>query len=125
MSRGTVVPDILPDMQTALESEGRATRMVPSSRDRTRTCDPLINSQLLYQLSYSGKTPPTARRVKVAVRIPSGQESAMANARATPCYPAGTESPDPEVSRMHPRSPRPLLPTSVTFGDGKLPQRCH
>ena len=26
-----------------------------SSRGRTRTCDPLINSQLLYQLSYSGK----------------------------------------------------------------------
>ena len=26
-----------------------------SSRDRTRTCDPLINSQLLYQLSYSGR----------------------------------------------------------------------
>jgi hypothetical protein len=25
------------------------------SRGRTRTCDPLINSQLLYQLSYSGK----------------------------------------------------------------------
>ena len=26
-----------------------------SSRGRTRTCDPLINSQLLYQLSYSGR----------------------------------------------------------------------
>ena len=24
------------------------------SGDRTRTCDPLINSQLLYQLSYTG-----------------------------------------------------------------------
>ena len=26
-----------------------------NSRGRTRTCDPLINSQLLYQLSYTGK----------------------------------------------------------------------
>ena len=25
-----------------------------NSRGRTRTCDPLINSQLLYQLSYRG-----------------------------------------------------------------------
>jgi hypothetical protein len=25
-----------------------------SSRDRTRTCDPVINSHLLYQLSYAG-----------------------------------------------------------------------
>ena len=36
-----------------------------SSRGRTRTCDPLINSQLLYQLSYSGRAkrikPPTYR----------------------------------------------------------------
>ena len=24
------------------------------SGDRTRTCDPLVNSQLLYQLSYAG-----------------------------------------------------------------------
>ncbi len=24
------------------------------SRDRTRTCDPVINSHLLYQLSYAG-----------------------------------------------------------------------
>ncbi len=29
--------------------------MLSSSRGRTRTCDPLINSQLLYQLSYSGR----------------------------------------------------------------------
>jgi hypothetical protein len=28
-----------------------------SSRDRTRTCDPRINSPLLYQLSYSGRQP--------------------------------------------------------------------
>ena len=28
-----------------------------SSGDRTRTCDPLINSQLLYQLSYAGIDP--------------------------------------------------------------------
>ena len=27
-----------------------------SSGDRTRTCDPLINSQLLYQLSYAGSS---------------------------------------------------------------------
>jgi hypothetical protein len=27
-----------------------------NSRGRTRTCDPLINSQLLYQLSYTGST---------------------------------------------------------------------
>ena len=27
------------------------------SGDRTRTCDPLINSQLLYQLSYAGLEP--------------------------------------------------------------------
>src|SRR5207247_5571447 len=26
-----------------------------SSRGRTRTCDPPVNSRLLYQLSYSGK----------------------------------------------------------------------
>ena len=25
-----------------------------NSGDRTRTCDPLVNSQLLYQLSYAG-----------------------------------------------------------------------
>ncbi len=31
-------------------SEGRAA----SSRGRTRTCDPPVNSRLLYQLSYSG-----------------------------------------------------------------------
>ena len=30
-------------------------RFLRSSRGRTRTCDPLINSQLLYQLSYSGR----------------------------------------------------------------------
>ena len=29
-------------------------RGVLNSRGRTRTCDPLINSQLLYQLSYTG-----------------------------------------------------------------------
>ena len=28
-----------------------------NSGDRTRTCDPLVNSQLLYQLSYAGKAP--------------------------------------------------------------------
>jgi len=28
------------------------------SGDRTRTCDPLINSQLLYQLSYAGSAGP-------------------------------------------------------------------
>ncbi len=27
------------------------------SGDRTRTCDPLVNSQLLYQLSYTGSAP--------------------------------------------------------------------
>src|SRR5258708_3901477 len=27
-----------------------------SSRGRTRTCDPPVNSRLLYQLSYSGKS---------------------------------------------------------------------
>ena len=30
------------------------------SGDRTRTCDPLINSQLLYQLSYAGFDPRAA-----------------------------------------------------------------
>ena len=34
---------------------GRCSSLFPSSRGRTRTCDPLINSQLLYQLSYSGR----------------------------------------------------------------------
>jgi hypothetical protein len=29
-------------------------RRLSYSGDRTRTCDPLINSQLLYQLSYAG-----------------------------------------------------------------------
>jgi hypothetical protein len=29
--------------------------VVRSSRGRTRTCDPVINSHLLYQLSYSGR----------------------------------------------------------------------
>ena len=33
-----------------------------SDRDRTRTCDPVINSHLLYQLSYA------ARKGKVAGR---------------------------------------------------------
>ena len=28
-----------------------------NSGDRTRTCDPLVNSQLLYQLSYAGLVP--------------------------------------------------------------------
>ncbi len=27
---------------------------LPSSRGRTRTCDPVVNSHLLYQLSYAG-----------------------------------------------------------------------
>ena len=31
-----------------------------NSRGRTRTCDPLINSQLLYQLSYTGSPGMTA-----------------------------------------------------------------
>jgi hypothetical protein len=32
------------------------------SGDRTRTCDPLINSQLLYQLSYAGPARKAAPR---------------------------------------------------------------
>ena len=33
-----------------------------SSGGRTRTCDPTVNSRLLYQLSYAGKTPPKRRK---------------------------------------------------------------
>ena len=33
-----------------------------NSGDRTRTCDPLVNSQLLYQLSYAGSAPYTVVR---------------------------------------------------------------
>src|SRR5690606_36152244 len=33
---------------------GRSSLTFLHSGDRTRTCDPLINSQLLYQLSYAG-----------------------------------------------------------------------
>ncbi len=34
--------------------KGRNSLSLLHSGDRTRTCDPLINSQLLYQLSYAG-----------------------------------------------------------------------
>src|SRR5689334_3331276 len=41
----------------ARREEGRLTApLLGSSRGRTRTCDPPVNSRLLYQLSYSGKT---------------------------------------------------------------------
>jgi hypothetical protein len=32
--------------------------VLPSSRERTRTSDPVINSHLLYQLSYAGMYQP-------------------------------------------------------------------
>ena len=40
-----------PDLGEALSNSG----------DRTRTCDKLVNSQLLYQLSYAGSVPRAVR----------------------------------------------------------------
>ena len=36
-----------------------------SSGGRTRTCDPTVNSRLLYQLSYAGKTPVNREKKKL------------------------------------------------------------
>ena len=36
---------------------GVVNQFQPSSGGRTRTCDPTVNSRLLYQLSYAGKGP--------------------------------------------------------------------
>jgi hypothetical protein len=48
-----------------------------NSRGGTRTPDPLINSQLLYRLSYSGmlRRADHSRRVKVVIPALSKQES--------------------------------------------------
>ena len=43
-------------------SRFRKTLCCNYSGDRTRTCDPLINSQLLYQLSYAGSVRACAAR---------------------------------------------------------------
>lgn len=43
-----------PKHKTRLEG-GLVVHIELSSRGRTRTCDPAINSRLLYQLSYSGR----------------------------------------------------------------------
>src|SRR5512146_2703999 len=57
-------------------------RCARNSRGRTRTCDPLINSQLLYQLSYSGKrretggklaSPPLPLKTVASRRPPASQ----------------------------------------------------
>ena len=50
----TVPTDTTADKGKTKRRKGLALQRL-SSRDRTRTCDPLINSQLLYQLSYSGR----------------------------------------------------------------------
>ena len=36
------------------------------SRSRTRTCDPVINSHLLYRLSYPGMALNTVRSIRIA-----------------------------------------------------------
>jgi hypothetical protein len=59
------------------------------SRGRTRTCDPLINSQLLYQLSYSGRCArqapgPTQTRTNLAA---SDNSVKLGPCRLTPTGP--------------------------------------
>ena len=52
--------------------------VLQNSRGRTRTCDSVVNSHLLYQLSYAGSTPeatPTGRmntpaRIRVSTLAP-------------------------------------------------------
>lgn len=40
-----------------------------SSGGRTRTCDPTVNSRLLYQLSYAGITPPKEEKKKLPMAV--------------------------------------------------------
>ncbi len=49
----TPADDEAPADRTA-DGGSRALTFVLSSGDRTRTCDPVVNSHLLYQLSYAG-----------------------------------------------------------------------
>src|SRR5438094_7937908 len=48
------MPPPAPRPRTAACHVSSAWSQVRSSRGRTRTCDPPVNSRLLYQLSYSG-----------------------------------------------------------------------
>ena len=52
-----VLKSVLPQHAAGRSDAGRRQlRSGRSSRGRTRTCDPTINSRLLYQLSYAGKS---------------------------------------------------------------------
>ncbi len=91
-----------------------------SSRDRTRTCDPLINSQLLYQLSYSGRgaSAATADRTGPPARLRRFGLSAGGESRLIPaCGQPG----DPLLPQAIPVSPSPMGPV-LPFTDG--PRRC-
>src|SRR6478609_2862027 len=65
-------------------------------RSRTRTCDPLIKSQLLYQLSYAPGVPPTRERfAESAARLAKASRRVQPRDRRVPTR----DSEKPPVSR--------------------------
>jgi hypothetical protein len=52
-------------LQSVQRRNGKKRRHINGGRTRTRTLDPLIKSQLLYQLSYAPGLPGSCKRAAV------------------------------------------------------------
>ena len=78
--------------------EGEAVHL--SSRGRTRTCDPRINSPLLYQLSYSGRS----GKVKTgAGRIKRARTMILRAVQPSRCEPHGVLLPPASTHPVRPQ----------------------
>ena len=53
------------DLLIYLSARSENFHKIIGSGDRTRTCDPAINSRLLYQLSYAGINPIIVKKIKL------------------------------------------------------------
>ena len=93
---------------------GRFSVSLDGSPGRARTADPVVNSHLLYQLSYRGSPPATSR---------NGERLYIKPAQGFP--PLSEPSPDAEQGAMNVTGPSPARePASAAAGSAGCEQSC-